>query len=281
MPRSTPGSAAARRSPPCRPRGRRAIASRRWPRCRTTSSMSLSYTVRRRRAGNASPSTTSTAWTRRSSGSFRHPEWIWRGRPLSLAAAELASAEPPIPRGPPPGAAQPGGRDERIRRALWFVADGFASFPAGEVQQHSAPWSVLVVAFSTGRLRPRLTLPPPTRDSPCFGQRAAIPGLDDPVRDRHFGRQQDLACADRGAKIVAAVPARLGDFCVVDAERHDPGAPIGFRAGSRARAAIDDPRGKAQHETLRQRPGLAAQVAELTDGDADLLRHLAGHRLLR
>src|SRR5215813_3350819 len=101
--------------------------------------------------------------------------------------------------------------------------------------------------------------------SPGAGERAAVPGLDDAVRDRHWWWQQQFTRHDLGRELVAGEPACLYDLLVV----HCDLLPVsGFRTES-------------QHQALRHRPGLAADIPDAADGDPRLLSDLARHGLLR
>src|SRR4051794_23269611 len=90
---------------------------------------------------------------------------------------------------------------------------------------------------------------------------AGHPAVDDVPGDRD-GRRQRLRAGAR-AQLLPAEPPGLLDLVVVDPQ-----------------LLLGRPGHEAQHQRLRERPGLAGDVADVGDGDPDLLGDLPGHRRL-
>ncbi len=107
-------------------------------------------------------------------------------------------------------------------------------------------------------LHQRLTLTRPCAEASRRAAASAAlghPGVDQLAGDRDPRRDH--------RQLVAAVPTGIGDL---------------------GRVALDLAAGvfgaEAEHERVRERPGLAALVPHIGDGDADLLRHFPHHRPL-
>src|SRR5580693_1826916 len=135
-------------------------------------------------------------------------------------------------------------------RPAWTRPRPSASWPRPDLRRAPAPRDA-----GAGPVLPR---------SPDAGQFLAVPGLDQPVRDRLWRRQQDLLCGQRESQLLPAVPVRFGDLVVVHPQ-------LEVSRGRRA---------EPEHQALRHRPGLAAGITDPGDGDRGFLLHLAGHGLL-
>src|SRR5690606_5005235 len=95
------------------------------------------------------------------------------------------------------------------------------------------------------------------------GEGLAVPAFDQAGRDGDAVGRQDLSGGEGGVEFVAGEPAGLVDLVAVDLDRGRGGAGD-----------------EAEHEAGREGPGLAGEVLDLADVDADLLVDLAAHRLL-
>src|SRR4029077_19701321 len=81
-----------------------------------------------------------------------------------------------------------------------------------------------------------------------------------PIVDQLAGDRQT---ARKLGQVLAREPARVDQLGLLDAQ-----------------VAADPARGEADHQRVRERPGLAREVRDLIDLDADLFLELAGDALL-